>query len=608
MNAVLSRRSVGCVSDLTIDRWLLGETPGSDEARRVEEHVKTCANCSSRLGALRGLYSTQVTEPGHDRPAKLEQLPARTDGQTGALQIMILRDGLLVGAEFFTPGAYVVGGGALADLQLEGLAPAHATLHFQSGRVAMKADEGALFVNGFKVSSAELRPIDEVLVGPYVLRSRVIRERWSDPEHPSSRVSSPAAAPHEALAEAPTVIIEGPRTQVTRPPPSKVAKPTPQVTLELYWGDTRQDAKSFTGPVQVADFQLWGFDAVVHDFVLAEPRGSGFVVRAPKSDREVMLEVGRSHSVTQGAMTLVWSVGLAAPALPRAALVSWPLFSLTSVLLLALFGGMALAPVQDESAFQPRPLPPRIVGPIFVKKTPPPPPPPLATREPTAVTPSVKPHSRPSAPAAGAPPRTDRFSMVDRVLSGNTMKKLMNSTPSAGRKGEGRQTLFAGLGMPAGASKGMGSIGLPGDGGGIGIGAGGLKTGGAMNGGNYGKGPVGGTVSAPNPIHVGVEGGAAKGSIDRDAVARVIAEHLREVQACYEHALLTNGQAGGRLHVEWTVTTSGDVAQAKVKSTNLRDGSIASCVLTHLKAWHFPVAHGSSVVVSYPFVFQASAY
>ena len=50
MNVPITRRSVGCVSDLTIDRWLLGETPGSDEARRLEEHMKHCAVCAARLG------------------------------------------------------------------------------------------------------------------------------------------------------------------------------------------------------------------------------------------------------------------------------------------------------------------------------------------------------------------------------------------------------------------------------------------------------------------------------------------------------------------------------------------------------------------------------
>src|SRR5438445_6717603 len=104
MNAVnpLARRKVECVSDLTIDRWLLGETPGSDEARRLEEHMKGCSGCASRIGALRGLYSTQAMPAVTQPPVRLEQLPAETPGQTGAVQFLILRDGLLVGSEFFT--------------------------------------------------------------------------------------------------------------------------------------------------------------------------------------------------------------------------------------------------------------------------------------------------------------------------------------------------------------------------------------------------------------------------------------------------------------------------------------------------------------------------
>lgn len=176
----LARRKLECVSDLTIDRWLLGETPGSDEARRLEEHMKGCSGCASRIGALRGLYSTQVPPAGHEPPVRLAAPPAAVPGQTGAVQFLILRDGLLVGSEFFTPGTYVIGSDPRADLQLDGVMPIHARLYFRDGRVAVKAEGGTVLVSGFKVDSCEVRSIDEVVVGPYVLRTRVIRERWSD--------------------------------------------------------------------------------------------------------------------------------------------------------------------------------------------------------------------------------------------------------------------------------------------------------------------------------------------------------------------------------------------------------------------------------------------
>lgn len=176
----LARRRVECVSDLTIDRWLLGETPGSDEARRLEEHMKECTGCASRIGALRGLYSTQPVPAMKQPPVHLARPPEASPSQTGAVQFLILRDGLLVGSEFFTPGTYVIGSDARADLQLDQVSPLHATIYFRDGKVALKAEGGPVWVSGFKVDSCEVRSIDEVLVGPYVLRARVIRERWSD--------------------------------------------------------------------------------------------------------------------------------------------------------------------------------------------------------------------------------------------------------------------------------------------------------------------------------------------------------------------------------------------------------------------------------------------
>ena len=86
----------------------------------------------------------------------------------------------------------------------------------------------------------------------------------------------------------------------------------------------------------------------------------------------------------------------------------------------------------------------------------------------------------------------------------------------------------------------------------------------------------------------------APGSIDKDALAKAILEHLGQVSRCYENAMTRNGESGGKLTLEWTVTTAGTVASAKVKNSSLKDGSIASCVLTALKGWRFIAERRSS--------------
>ena len=100
------------------------------------------------------------------------------------LQVVILRDGLPVATEIFAPGAYVLGSGARADLRLDDarVGGAHATLYFQNGRVAIR-DSGmpaGVLVNGKRVTAAELKSSDEVVCGPFTLRTRVLSQRPED--------------------------------------------------------------------------------------------------------------------------------------------------------------------------------------------------------------------------------------------------------------------------------------------------------------------------------------------------------------------------------------------------------------------------------------------
>ena len=99
-----------------------------------------------------------------------------SNGQQTVLQVVILRDGLLVGTEVFTPGSYVLGSDAAADLRLDdaSVAPRHAVLYFQNGRAALQ-DSGSgqgVYVNGHRISACEIRSTDEVLCGPFVLKTR----------------------------------------------------------------------------------------------------------------------------------------------------------------------------------------------------------------------------------------------------------------------------------------------------------------------------------------------------------------------------------------------------------------------------------------------------
>lgn len=174
-------------------------------------------------------------------------------GQQTVLQVVILRDGLLVGTEVFTPGSYVLGSDASADLRLEdaSIAPRHAVLYFQNGRSAIQ-DSGSgqgVYVNGHRISACEIRSTDEVLCGPFVLKTRVLSQQPRDsrpqpppevaallgsPPPPAAPVSAPPAraaparrdAAHDPFADTrPGIRPSGPVRPVAPVPPAAATVP-----------------------------------------------------------------------------------------------------------------------------------------------------------------------------------------------------------------------------------------------------------------------------------------------------------------------------------------------------------------------------------------------
>lgn len=141
-------------------------------------------------------------------------------GQPSVLQVVILRDGLLVGTEVFVPGQYVVGSGDAVDLRLDdpAVAASHATLYFQNGRAAIQdAGSGSVFVNGHRINACEVRAVDEIACGPFTLKVRVLAQKPVTKSLPPPEVaallgSSPPAAP-----------VSRPTPAATKPAPAPVA-------------------------------------------------------------------------------------------------------------------------------------------------------------------------------------------------------------------------------------------------------------------------------------------------------------------------------------------------------------------------------------------------
>jgi hypothetical protein len=444
-------------------------------------------------------------------------------------------------------------------------------------------------------------------------------------------------------------------------PKIRVGKGTPRLYFEIWWGDARQNARSFkpdakhpiiAQPDDTADLPLYGFPLPEDGFLLAEAQSHGFRVFVPPgsavetkkgesfypaatkdldshgAQRFVALNNGDAVRFSAGEMSLVAYV---APP-PERIWVS-PLFGLNWLALATLL--MATGGFGTFLYYAPRPtdlpdftaknLPPvavRLIAPEPKKKEeakkalekikavakkeehkpkpqvakadkPPPP-------KPTAPPPSVEKVNKLLSKLTAAGPAKDILAAVDKLGNGPGSKFSKNNDFK----------LSGLIGKAPIANAGLGTFGLGGGGrGGAGTlgaellhgrGAGGI---GALGAGSVGRGAVGGIVTRASARNV-----AVTGSIDREAVAKVVNQHLQEVRGCYERALLKDPSLSGKVVLEWSISTAGRVVSAKTKSSTLRNGEVEGCILNSLKQWQFPLAHGGVVIISYPFLFNSVGY
>lgn len=97
-----------------------------------------------------------------------------------------------------------------------------------------------------------------------------------------------------------------------------------------------------------------------------------------------------------------------------------------------------------------------------------------------------------------------------------------------------------------------------------------------------------------------------EGTVDKEAVRRVVLANIRQVKACYEAELNKNLGLSGKVVIGWTVQGPGRVQKAWVQSSTLRNSRVENCIRRRLSNWRFPEApSGSQYTVTYPFVLSA---
>ncbi len=106
-----------------------------------------------------------------------------------------------------------------------------------------------------------------------------------------------------------------------------------------------------------------------------------------------------------------------------------------------------------------------------------------------------------------------------------------------------------------------------------------------------------------------VVAGRAKvaGALDRGIIRRIIRRHINEVRYCYQKQLVKKPKLAGRVTVAFTISPSGQVSHASIRSTTLKHKKAEACITRAVKRWLFPKPRGGGVVrVIYPFVLRTT--
>ena len=90
----------------------------------------------------------------------------------------------------------------------------------------------------------------------------------------------------------------------------------------------------------------------------------------------------------------------------------------------------------------------------------------------------------------------------------------------------------------------------------------------------------------------------------KEANRRVVQRHIQEVRFCYERGLAKHPEIEGRVSVKWTITGVGQVKNAKLASSTLKNKEVEDCIVKAVQRWSFPHPCNGEVTITYPFMLR----
>ncbi len=133
--------------------------------------------------------------------------------------------------------------------------------------------------------------------------------------------------------------------------------------------------------------------------------------------------------------------------------------------------------------------------------------------------------------------------------------------------------------------------------------AGGIGTTGKGTG-TYGGGLGGLGKKGRVDLNVGDSEAEFTGSIDKDAIRRVIRDNRAQLQFCYDQALRRNSDVYGKIELHWEIVDHGRAVNVRVKSNSVGDSRMGRCLARVIGGLTFPEPPPDTAAdVIYPFVF-----
>lgn len=124
--------------------------------------------------------------------------------------------------------------------------------------------------------------------------------------------------------------------------------------------------------------------------------------------------------------------------------------------------------------------------------------------------------------------------------------------------------------------------------------------------GTFGAGSAGIGKKGRVDLNIGEAEAEFTGSIDREAIRRVIRENIKQFENCYNQALRRNSDSYGKVEIKWHIEERGRATNSVVKSNTVGDKQMGECLARVIKGLTFPEPPPDQIAeVTYPFVFAS---